>query len=187
MLTAFQTQKLTLLFKRMDTSCTGYVSSHDYRLLADRLALVYDIPEGSESRRQQAESLDGVWRGVAQLAGIERTGRLRLGPFLAAYGAWLANVEVARSMYDAVLRATVGFMSKDEEWKMSRREWVLNMICINMTFAEANAAFDRLDRDHDGYLHRSEMLVNIDEFFYSEDVNAPGNWFFGPLVTPPAG
>jgi hypothetical protein len=37
------------------------------------------------------------------------------------------------------------------------------------------------DADGDGKVTRDELLKNVEEFFYGEDPNAPGNWLVGPL------
>ncbi len=41
--------------------------------------------------------------------------------------------------------------------------------------------FPRLDSDGDGYVSRDETMANLREFFYSDDPDAAGNLFFGPL------
>jgi Ca2+-binding EF-hand superfamily protein len=50
-----------------------------------------------------------------------------------------------------------------------------------VTEAEAADAFRRLDLDRDGYLSREEIFQNMKEYYFTDDPNAPGNWFFGPF------
>lgn len=42
-------------------------------------------------------------------------------------------------------------------------------------------AFAKLDLDGDGYISAAEFTRLYLEFFTSEDPEAPGNWFWGPL------
>lgn len=55
------------------------------------------------------------------------------------------------------------------------------MTAFHATDAEAAAAFRQLDRNRDGYLTTDELIKNAEEFFFSEDPEAPGNWLVGPF------
>ncbi|MFY0535226.1 EF-hand domain-containing protein [Nannocystis pusilla] len=49
------------------------------------------------------------------------------------------------------------------------------------TEAECAEVFRRLDTDGSGALSRQEYHRVVEEFFFSDDPNAPGNQLFGPL------
>jgi hypothetical protein len=40
---------------------------------------------------------------------------------------------------------------------------------------------DKIDRNYDGLLSKEEFLPLLEEFYYSDDPNAPGNGIFGPI------
>jgi hypothetical protein len=46
---------------------------------------------------------------------------------------------------------------------------------------EIAETFHQLDRDNDGYLMADELRQNAEEFFFSEDPAARGNWLVGPF------
>jgi Ca2+-binding EF-hand superfamily protein len=64
---------------------------------------------------------------------------------------------------------------------VSEQEYKNYLLTIQVTEAEAADAFRRLDLDRDGYLSREEIFQNMKEYYFTDDPNAPGNWFFGPF------
>jgi hypothetical protein len=70
---------------------------------------------------------------------------------------------------------------QDGDGRLSQQEYVANLRSFNVNEAAANEAFRRLDQDGDGYLTQAELSRCVEEFFYSEDPEAPGNWLVGPI------
>ena len=64
---------------------------------------------------------------------------------------------------------------------MSQQEYVANLRGFNADEAAATEAFRRLDRNADGYLTHEEISQGVEEFYYSEDPESPGNWLIGPF------
>lgn len=178
----FHEHKLKHLFHMFDVNRDGSVSREDYDEIANRVAVLADIPVGSPSHTQMVESFRNIWTTISQLAGVEATGKVTLDRFIPAYTKWLSNRDAVTPMLAKVMQATLGLLTKEGDWTITRREWLVNKFAWNMNYVDANAAFDRLDRNHDGLLQRSEMLKNLEEFLFSEDPEALGNWFFGPLA-----
>ena len=179
---SFHEHKLKHLFHMLDANRDGRVSREDYDEIANRVAILADIAPGSDSHSQMVESFRNIWNVVSQLAGVEATGQVTVDRFIPAYTKWLSNRDAVIPMLGKVMQATMGFMAKGDDWTITRREWLVNKFAWNMNYIDANAAFDRLDRNRDGLLQRSEMLTNLEEFLFSEDPEALGNWFFGPLA-----
>ena len=69
---------------------------------------------------------------------------------------------------------------RDGDGKLSADEYVKLEWCYGVTEEAAREAFRHLDRDGDGYLTLEEGMKAIEEFYLSDDPDAPGNWLFGP-------
>jgi uncharacterized protein (DUF2141 family) len=70
---------------------------------------------------------------------------------------------------------------RDGDGKISRAEFAANLQAYGVAAPAAAEAFSHLDRDGDGFIDTDELLQNVEEFFYGDDPNAPGNWLVGPL------
>ena len=51
--------------------------------------------------------------------------------------------------------------------------------CYGGLDQDARNAFRYLDRDGDGYLDVAEIVKAVEEFYLSDDPDAPGNWLLG--------
>jgi len=56
------------------------------------------------------------------------------------------------------------------------------MASVSIDAAAADEAFERLDLDGDGVISKDEFARLYLEFFTSEDPEAPGSWFWGPVL-----
>jgi Ca2+-binding EF-hand superfamily protein len=182
----FHEHKLKHFFHMLDVNRDGSVTREDYEEIANRVAVLGDIAISSELHTRMVESFRSIWTTISEIAGIEANGRITLDRFIPAYTKWLSNRDAVVPVLAKVMQATMGFLSKGEgDWTINRREWLVNRLAWNMNYVDSMAAFDKLDRNRDGLLQRSEMLKNLEEFLFSEDPEAVGNWFFGPLGAAP--
>ena len=72
-------------------------------------------------------------------------------------------------------------MDTDKDGKVSVPEYSAYLTAWGTTDAEIIEPFRRLDRDGDGYLTADELRQNAEEFFFSDDPEAAGNWLVGPF------
>ena len=52
---------------------------------------------------------------------------------------------------------------------------------VNASPEDLEAAFHKLDQDGDGALSSEEIRTAAEEYYTSEDPQAPGNWLLGPF------
>jgi len=69
----------------------------------------------------------------------------------------------------------------DRDGRIAEADFVTNLRAYGQGEEPARAAFKKLDRDGDGHLSKEELLAAVEEFFFSEDPAARGNWLIGPL------
>ena len=74
----------------------------------------------------------------------------------------------------------LGLWDQNGDGKLSVQEYAKLGWCYGITEEAMREAFQHLDRNGDGYLTIEELTKAVDEFYRSDDPDAPGNWTFGP-------
>lgn len=180
MLTALQTRKLTRLFMLYDVDRSGFIERSDYGMVAQMTALAMGHqPASPEYQALYYEYLVG-WDNIRAAADSNADDRLTLTEFLLGYD----NLMAQRERFDLIIMELVKTIfrlwDRDKDGKVSQEEHAAYWAVFNTTAEEAGDSFRRFDRDGNGYLLTDEMLVNAQEFFFSDDPEAPGNWILGP-------
>jgi Ca2+-binding EF-hand superfamily protein len=84
---------------------------------------------------------------------------------------------------DVLVDAFFALADRDGDGRVNENELIMHFRAWNHTEDQAREAFQRLDRNGDGAISKQDWMTNLEEFYYSEDPEAPGNWL-APL--PPA-
>lgn len=180
MLTELQRRKLARSFYIIDANHDGFVERGDYEGVAQRLADYLGLPSGSAERQQHTAEYMAGWEYIQQAADSDGDDRVTLDEFLAANALIISQREVLETLALTTASNTMSWQDKDKDGRISHDE-ILGVTKVwAITHAEAEEAFRHLDRDGDGYISKDELLQATEEFFMSDDPNAPGNWLIGP-------
>jgi len=177
MLTQFQQRKLGKMFDLYDVNKDGYIEAADYARVGEGFALGTGCAPGSADFERLRATYLGFWEHLRQAADSDQDGRVTRDEFVASYDALLAMRETIASVSQGILQMT----DHDGDGKISQAEFAANMRAYGVEAPAAAEAFGHLDRDGDGFIDNTELLQNVEEFFFGEDENAPGNWLVGPL------
>jgi Ca2+-binding EF-hand superfamily protein len=181
MLTDFQKRKLTAWFRICDADGNGVLERVDYEKMADRLIAANQLEASSPvAGRIRATYLDG-WSRIEKLADADRDGKVTLQEYLSALGAQLADKSIYQRLLQDQAGAIVEMTDHDRDGRIAEGDFVTNLRAYGQAEEPARAAFKKLDRDGDGHLSKEELLAAVEEFFFSEDPAARGNWLLGPL------
>lgn len=119
-------------------------------------------------------------QGRAPIPSRPLTARFKLDEFLAANTLILSNREIFDAVAMSVAHNLMKWQDKDRDGRISHAEFLGATAVFGQTPGGAEEAFSHLDRDGDGYINLDEWLRDTEEFFMSDDPNAPGNWLLGP-------
>ena len=180
MLTALQTRKLSRAFKLFDVDQNGFMERADCELVVSATTKAMGYALGSpEYTTYHAEYMAG-WDALVLLGDSDGDQRLTLAEFCTAYDKLMAQP----AQFDAVIlgfvKTAIALWDSNRDGKVSEEEYKNYLLSVQVTATEATDAFRRLDLNRDGYLSREELFENLQEYYFSDDPNAPGNWFFGP-------
>ncbi|WP_256220676.1 EF-hand domain-containing protein [Streptomyces sp. CC53] len=92
------------------------------------------------------------------------------------------SVDTSRfNMVEGVPHAIFDIMDTDGDNTISKAEFKKYLDVWGITDPGAMDTFHELDLDGDGEISRQEFIRAVREFFYSQDLEAPGSLFFGRL------
>lgn len=181
MLTALQIRKLTRGFKLFDIDQNGFVDRQDSELVIQAATQAMGYAPGSAEYRAYANAYLASWDAVVQLGDSDGDQRLTVAEMCTAYESLMAQPEQFNAVILGFAQTAIALWDSNRDGKVSEEEYKNYLLSVQVTAAEAVDAFRRLDLNQDGYLTQEEMFENLQEFYFSNDPNAPGNWFFGPF------
>ncbi|MDJ1138380.1 EF-hand domain-containing protein [Streptomyces iconiensis] len=174
--------KLDRAFSMLDANGTGSLVEADLLALADKLGAAFNAMEnGSAARLRQA--LADLWK--SDLAGMDADGDGEIDVDEFRAGVRRAVAEDREGFLDRVgdmVEAWMSVADADGDGLIDVVEFTTMYTRTLGASPDALAAsFARLDTDGDGTLDSDEIRRATEEFYTSEDPDAPGNQLFGPL------
>ena len=179
MLTDFQKRKLTALFNLYDVDKNGFVDQADFEQVVQNLATPLRLQPGSPEYTRLHAAHMAIWNNVQQLAGAPGRQRVTQEEFVAGYDRLLSVKDTFLATIGNFADSIIELSDRDGDRRLSQQEYVANLRGFKADEAAANEAFRRLDRNGDGYLTHDQISRYVEEFFYSDDPEAPGNWMLG--------
>ena len=181
MLSDFQKRKLTSWFNLCDLDKDGVLDARDYERLIDNVARERGFAKGSaEYEKIQAGYMRG-WQQVERFADKATPGKVGLAQFLDSHDEMLSDRKLFDALILGVAESIIKLSDQDGDGKLSEHEYTTNMGAYGLDAGHAKEAFHKLDRDADGFIGKDELLKDVEEFYYSNDPAAPGNWLVGPF------
>ncbi len=183
-LTELQVRKLMKLFSMYDADNVGVLKMRNFQTLVDRLAAVRNWkPETPEYNRLQAKIMQR-WvhiRGeIKEKLKGSKDSSVTLEQWLLFYDQVLSDSsyrdhiqEVADLIFDAV--------DVDASETLDLAEWQRLFQIYGIPVIYAQESFAKVGLSPDQSLSKDEVVKRIEEFYYSQDPNAPGNFLFGPF------
>jgi Ca2+-binding EF-hand superfamily protein len=181
MLTDFQKRKLIALFDLYDVDKNGFLEQADYERITQNLATLLRIQPGSPEYTRLSADHMAEWNNIYQLCGAPSSQRVTQEEYLAALDQLLSDKNNYHAIIGNWTDSLLQLSDRDGDGRLSQQEYVANARGFGTDEAAANDVFRKLDRDGDGYLTRDEILRAVEEYFYSQDPQAPGNWLVGPV------
>lgn len=180
MLGELQKRKITKMFSLYDTDQNGYLEKSDFDRIVGRIAELYKLAPASAEYKNMVAKYDSSWNQLRGLADQNRDKRITLEEFLSAHDKLLGNKIFFPLIIRGLTESVIKLMDRDQDGKLNRAEVLVNLQAYGLDDATAQAAFGKLDRNGDGVLTKTEVLKNVEEFYYSNDPDAVGNWLIGP-------
>ena len=180
MLTDFQKTKFVKMFNTFDVDNNGYVEQADYERIVEKLALSLKIDVGSaQYQGLRAKYMDN-WEQTATMD-KDGDGKVDVDEWLADCEATVGSPEQYNELIVAVANQVFDLLDLDGDGEVSSDEYATWLCAHGGSRAAAAEAFTKLDLNGDGHISREEMKILLNDFYFSDDPEAPGTWLFGNL------
>ena len=180
MLTPLQTQKLTKFFSMYDTNCDGFLVAHDFEHIVKKLADLKHLGSRSSQYLALNDRFTRFWKSLESHADQNHDHKISLDEWLAYYEIILSDEQRYQDELHGVMDIVFEVFDDNGDAKISPEEWAHLFTIYNVSPVYAPEIFKQLDRNHDGFLDREEVMNLIYQFFYSDNEDELANRMFGP-------
>ncbi|HEV2887537.1 MAG TPA: EF-hand domain-containing protein [Jatrophihabitans sp.] len=178
--TDLQLRKLVKVFASFDTDADGVIDVLDFTGMAQVYCEAYGIAPRSQSWRKIHQCAQVMWRAVEQRTGSLNPAKLTRQEWIS----WMGSHEYD----DYVTQAAIPFSlmafwlaDADHDGRCDVDEMMAAQRRSGMSEDEIRRSFDLLDTDGDGYVTTEDFAQALEEFYFSDDPDAPGNSIAGDL------
>jgi Ca2+-binding EF-hand superfamily protein len=175
MLSEFRRRKLSAGFNELDVNGDGRIEDSDIELLIKNHGRAYGHPEGSPEYEDLAQRTKDVWERL-KLFDADGDGVVSLDEYVDGFAAFLGQRDEFMNSMGVLVDAFYTLADQDRDGLITEDELVMHFRAWNHSEGQAREAFPKLDRNGNGGISKEEWMQNLEEFYYSEDPQAPGNW-----------
>ena len=180
MLTPFQQRKLTRYFNCLDLDANGFFEQDDVDLIVERLTTKRGLDKGSEEYASIETTIGMIWQNARDLGITKDPNKVTLADWLAHEDVVLSSEEWREDYMKKVTRAVFDSFDADGSGDISIKEYTDIMTSFGVAEGIPEWSFQYLDLNGDGEISRDEFVTIVEQFHMSEDLDAPGNYLFGP-------
>jgi Ca2+-binding EF-hand superfamily protein len=180
-----QREKAAYYFSIIDEDNNKYIEADDFELRAERLVEARGVTD-PDAKAEIHDQVMNWWHHLCSVADVDDDGQITQREWQRYWEGLQAAVEEGGEANEAVLegleraaRATFHSMKVNDGDQVTQDEYAEWLAAWGVDDAEA--PFDRLDRDDTGGLTEENLVQAVREFYLSNDPDAPGNVLYGEL------
>jgi Ca2+-binding EF-hand superfamily protein len=180
MLSDFRRRKLAAGFDELDVDGDGLLGTSDVELLIRNHGDAYGVAPGTPEYQALEDRTRTVWEQLRRFDS-DGDGHVSLDEYVAGFEAFLSRRDEFLARMTELVDAFYGVADRDGTGQLTEDELIRHFRAWHHTDEQARAAFRRLDRNGRGAISKAEWMANLEEFYFSDDPEAPGNWL-APLA-----
>lgn len=179
MLGELQKQKLRHTFRLWDSNGDAQVDAADFTRIAGRVAEARGWASGSAEYEQVQQAYAAGWQYLQQFADTNHNHEVSLEEWLACYDHQFTNREIYDQLLTGIAQLNFGAADLDGDGQWTLDEYLVYLRALGAPEDHAADVFQRADVNGDGHISPEMFKHLLDEYFLSDDANAPGNWLLG--------
>ena len=182
MLSDFQIKKLTKIFNVFDVIKDDHLSENDFVEMADRYIKTHKLKEDAHKTRELREMYAHLWQECIQKpCDTSKDALVNLEEWLAACHVML-QTKVGHGNIDFIGTTIYESLDINHDRAVTIEEFTIFHQVYNIYDEKITPhVFSLMDNNHNGTLSKDEIVEAINQFFYSDNTKAPGNYLFGKL------
>lgn len=180
MLTDLQKKKLGRLFAVLDADHNNQLERSDYINVVSNVAAMHDWKQDSPQYATAERLYLAIWDQLKMLADQNGDGKVTLEEFLDFHSQMLSTPAMYRQITGGTVDLLFDAFDRDKDGTLSQQDYrdFLQGYGIRDTGA-ADEAFKKLDLGGKGRIAKADVTSRVQEFYFSDDAGAAGNWLFG--------
>lgn len=175
MLSEFRRRKVSAGFKELDVDGDGLLGNSDIELLVKNHGSAYGYSENTDEYDDLARRTWAVWEQLKQFDS-DGDGLVSLDEYVDGFDEFLSRRDAFMANMTALVDAFYAIADRDMDGQITEDELILHFRAWGHSEAQAKVAFERLDRNKSGAISKAEWMLNLEEYYFSDDPEAPGNW-----------
>ena len=175
-------QALTTRFDALDADADGHIDEADYAAIARRLVDAFGFDPDSVVAARLHERYRNFWHALRHAMDADGDSRISRQEFVDAVISGRVGRDLALLRAAAPIAAAVVELADfDADGRLDEAEFRKLFSALGVSDIDSGEAFQRMDRDGDGYLTRRELLFALEEFYCSPDQEAGAGWTLGRI------
>lgn len=171
--------KLRHMFSVYDHDGNGLVERADYDATIANFASARQLTPGSMEYRRLEEAYLSVWHGLVREADADGDQGISFEEMLHYNERIIHDPQLFDEHVVALGDLLFELLDANGDGHVIEDEYVEFLRCLGVDGDQG--AFTRLDLSGAGKLSKRDVRQRIQEFYFSDREDAPGNWLFGPL------
>lgn len=181
-MSALRQQKYHQWFLSADVDGDNVITRNDMIQFADRFFTHRGVRGDSSGAQRLRDQMEEFWVNVLAPFDHNGDGQVDADEVTAGCERALVNREDYSKQIEPITELYFQLTDGDGDGKIDLKEFQQVFMAVGRgSDADCAEVFRRLDTDGSGTLSRREFHRAVEDFFYSDDPNAPGNQLFGPL------
>jgi benzoyl-CoA 2,3-dioxygenase component B len=178
----FLDRKIDVCYTHGDQNGDGTLEPADALALAARIVAFIGEPFGTAKAQNVFKAFETFWAHMSAKMDENKDGKVSPDEWRKGMrGAFVADPNGFNAGFKPLAESVFALCDKDGNGQVSEKEFMAFQHAFGSSEANAKLAFQKLDRDRSGHLSVDELLKAWQEYYTSEDPNAPGNWLFGDV------
>ncbi len=168
-------QKYYDTFNNFDVNGNGVVGQDELSALVQRVTSQFGCSPGTSRYQAFERACTQVWQALLSEAGSdEQLSKEEYVNMLAN-----ASPEKIESIFDPYVEGMFELADRDSDGIITREEFEEHQRAWGLTEDQVRGTFDRLDTNNSGGLSKDEYKAFMNQFFESDDPDAPANVLSG--------
>ena len=163
-------QKLMYLFDMLDHDKSGTLEIQDFQQVGQDLAQLRGLKPGTEEYDVLQVSFTGFGELLEQLADQDGDRKIDREEWL-----YCLEQRIDHDFANIFLQV----IDTNQDGELSIEELKTFYQVYGISTDELEESFQTIDLNQDGHISKEEFEKIFNQFLYSEDIQDPGNWFFG--------
>jgi Ca2+-binding EF-hand superfamily protein len=182
MLPEFQLKKMNKIFSTFDINKDGELCVLDFEEVANRYIkahnLLIDSPKAAEIRANYQH----LWEECIQKpCNVNNDAFVSKDEWIHAFGN-IINSKAGHEDIDFIGKIIYESVDLNQDRKVTYEEFIVFHQVYDLYEDKlSREVFGLIDNNHNGTLSKEEIVEAVNEFFYSNNTKAPGNYIFGKL------